>query len=298
MPMELVIVKTKDNGVETEDVKRFWKSMERQRITRPNEDGIRLARLNIFTDDPEGLPESDGTRIVPVFPDKLVTDPAYHKIALFENSMFGEGTKTMVVDPKLIVKDFSLMEIAAGLPDAGTTEETNFTFTDEEKSSIAENMTVFTQQAPNWWSNDSTTSFHFAYLGFVQGGWSFLREEWENNSVSIQEQFPGEHGFQKWLESFIESNQVMVLPMEIGILSPYAVNNRVQNTLYNDEFEEIVRPHIDNTDTPWRGLGGEQESKLFEFDHEYRTVSKQVSFLYLEGEDEPEADTWLDLWVL
>ena len=296
--MELVIVKTKDNGVETEDVKRFWKSMERQRITRPNEDGIRLARLNIFTDDPEGLPESDGTRIVPVFPDKLVTDPAYHKVALFENSMFGEGTKTMVVDPKLIVKDFSLMEIAAGLPDAGTTEETNFTFTDEEKSSIAENMTVFTQQAPNWWSNDSTTSFHHSYLGFVQGGWSFLREEWENNSVSIQEQFPGEHGFQKWLESFIESNQVMVLPMEIGILSPYAINNRVQNTLYNDEFEEIVRPHIDNTDTPWRGLGGEQESKLFEFDHEYRTVSKQVSFLYLEGEDEPEADTWLDLWVL
>ena len=296
--MELVIVKTKDNGVETEDVKRFWKSMERQRITRPNEDGIRLARLNIFTDDPEGLPESDGTRIVPVFPDKLVTDPAYHKVALFENSMFGEGTKTMVVDPKLIVKDFSLMEIAAGLPDAGTTEETNFTFTDEEKSSIAENMTVFTQQAPNWWSNDSTTSFHHSYLGFVQGGWSFLREEWENNSVSIQEQFPGEHGFQKWLESFIESNQVMVLPMEIGILSPYAVNNRVQNTLYNDEFEQIVRPHIDNTETPWRGLGGEQESKLFEFDHEYRTVSKQVSFLYLEGEDEPEADTWLDLWVL
>ena len=298
MPMELVIVKTKDNGVETEDVKRFWKSMERQRITRPNEDGIRLARLNIFTDDPEGLPESDGTRIVPVFPDKLVTDPAYHKVALFENSMFGEGTKTMVVDPKLIVKDFSLMEIAAGLPDAGTTEETNFTFTDEEKSSIAENMTVFTQQAPNWWSNDSTTSFHHSYLGFVQGGWSFLREEWENNSVSIQEQFPGEHGFQKWLESFIESNQVMVLPMEIGILSPYAVNNRVQNTLYNDEFEQIVRPHIDNTETPWRGLGGEQESKLFEFDHEYRTVSKQVSFLYLEGEDEPESDTWLDLWVL
>lgn len=298
MPMELVIVKTKDNGVETEDVKRFWKSMERQRITRPNEDGIRLARLNIFTDDPEGLPESDGTRIVPVFPDKKVTDPAYHKIALFENSMFGEGTKTMVVDPKLIVKDFSLMEIAAGLPDAGTTEETNFTFTDEEKSSIAENMTVFTQQAPNWWSNYSTTSFHHSYLGFVQGGWSFLREEWENNSESIQEQFPGEHGFQKWLESFIESNQVMVLPMEIGILSPYAVNNRVQNTLYNDEFEQIVRPHIDNTDTPWRGLGGEQESKLFEFDHEYRTVSKQVSFLYLEGEDEPESDTWLDLWVL
>ena len=25
------------------------------------------------------------------------------------------------------------MEIATGLPDAGTTEETNFTFTDEEK---------------------------------------------------------------------------------------------------------------------------------------------------------------------
>ena len=90
----------------------------------------------------------------------------------------------------------------------------------------------------------------------------------------------------------------MVLPMEIGILSPYAINNQVQNTLYNDEFEEIVRPHIDNTDTPWRGLGGEQESKLFEFDHEYRTVSKQVSFLYLEGKDKPEADTWLDLWVL
>ena len=83
-----------------------------------------------------------------------------------------------------------------GLPDAGTTEETNFTFTDEERSSIAENMTVFTQQ-PNWWSNESTTSFHHAYLGFVQGGWSFLKDEWENNSASIQEQFPRSPWFPK-----------------------------------------------------------------------------------------------------
>ena len=142
--MELVVVKTKDNGVETEDVKRFWKSVQRQRITRPNEDGIRLARLNIFTDDPEGLPTGDGTRIVPFFPDNKVTDPAYHKIAIFENELFGEGTKTMLLDPKLIVKDFSLMEIQVDYLIAGTTEETNFTFTDEERSSIAENMTVFT----------------------------------------------------------------------------------------------------------------------------------------------------------
>ena len=296
--MELVVVKTKDNGVKTEDVKRFWKSVQRQRITRPTEDGIRLARLNIFTDDPEGLPDDKGTRIVPFFPDSKVTDPAYHKIALFENDLFGEGTKTVVLDPRLSIRDFSLMEIAAGLPDAGTTDETNFTFTDEEKSSIAENMTVFTQQATNWWSNNITSEYHHAYLGFVQGGWSFLKEAWETNSASIQEQYPGEGGFQSWLETFIESNKVMVLPMEIGILAPYSINNQVQNTLYNDEFEAKVRPHIDNTDTPWRGLGGEQEAKLFEFDHEYRTVSKQVSFLYFEGEDEPESDTWCDLWIL
>jgi len=298
MPMELVVVKTKDNGVKTEDVKRFWKSVQRQRITRPTEDGIRLARLNIFTDDPEGLPEDKGTRIVPFFPDSKVTDPAYHKLSLFENDLFGEGTKTMILDPRLSIRDFSLMEIATGLPDAGTTDETDFTFTDEETTSIAENMTVFMQQAPNWWNNNATSEYHHSYLGFVQGGWSFLKEEFETNSASIQEQYPGEGGFQSWLESFIATNKVMVLPMEVGILSPYAINDSVKNTLYNDEFEEKVRPHIDNTDTPWRGLGGEQESKLFEFDHEYRTVSKQVSFLYLEGEDEPEEDTWLDLWVL
>jgi hypothetical protein len=44
-------------------------------------------------------------------------------------------------------------------------------------------------------------------------------------------------------------------------------------------------------------MGGEEEARLFDFGHEYRTLSKHVSFLLVEG-DTPHEDEWLDLWVI
>ena len=297
MPMEIIVVKTKDNEVTTDQVKEFWKGVQRHRITRPNEDGIALARMNIYTDDPTGLPVSDKIRILPFFSqpetDKI-TDPAYRKLDLFDTEKFGIGTKTIILDPRLICRDFCANCIATGVPDAGTTNETAYTFTPEETATIAENMTVFTQQAPNWWSD--ATEYHHSYLGFSQGGWDWLREEFLKDPEGIQSQYPGEEGFQQWLESF-PTEKITPLPLATGVVSPYYLNDSVKNTLLNDTFEEVVRPTFTGN---WTGLGGDEESLLYEFDHEYRTVSKQVSYVFLDNAytTDPHEDEWVDLWVL
>jgi len=297
MPMEIIVVKTKDNEVTTDQIKEFWKGVQRHRITKPNEDGISLARMNIYTDDPTGLPVSDKIRVLPFFsqPEQdKITDPAYRKLDLFDTEKFGTGTKTVVLDPRLICRDFCANHIAAGIPDAGTTNETNFTFTPEEIASVAENMTVFTQQAPNWWSD--TTNYHHSFLGFTQGGWDWLREEFLKDPEGIQSQYPGDEGFQQWLESF-PTEKITPLPLPTGSVSPYYLNDSVKNTLLNDTFEEVVRPTFAGD---WQGLGGDEDALLYEFDHEYRTVSKQVSYVFLDNAytTDPHEDEWVDLWVL
>ncbi len=300
MPMEMVVVKTKDNGVTSDDVKQFFRRTSKQRILRKNEDGIPLYRFSVYTDDPEGLEEREEVRVIPFFKREsdLITDPAYRKLDIMTYAhSFGEGTKTCIVDPRLVFKDFSLMELASGVPDAGTTNETFYKFTPEETEEIAENKTNFIQQATNWWdTSDESSKYHHSLLMFVQGHWDWIYDEFRKDSENIQTTYPGEEGFQKWLETFIDTPKVRDLPLPNGVLCQYTPHDAVGNTLMNDKFEELVRA----TWTEWRGIGGDEESLLFEFDHEYRDVSKHCSFLYLNqphGHDARE-DEWLDLWVL
>ena len=297
MPMQMVVVKTKDNGVTGEEVNQFFRRTQRQRILRPNDDGIALYKFHVYTDDPTGIEERDDINIIPFFAREsdVITDPAYRKLDIFNYSNFGEGTKTCIVDPRLVFKDFSLAELASGIPDAGTTNETHHTFTPEETQEIADNKTTFIQQAHAWWDSSPTT-YHHSILMFVQGGWEWLLTEFAKDPEGIQSTYPGEEGFQTWLESFLEDPRLKEIPITYGALAEYTPHDRVKNTLLNDEFESKVRGTWGDN---FR-MGGAEEALLFEFDHDYRDLSKHCSFLYLNqphGEDARE-DEWLDLWIL
>lgn len=295
MPMEMVVVKTKDNDLTSEQFKTFLTGVQRQRIIEPNSDGIPLYRLNVYTDDPTGIPDREDVRIIPFFAKESdkITDSAYRKLDMFDTDLFGEGTKTCLVDPNIHFVDFAMAELAKGIPDQGTTHETHFTFTAEEEASVKENNTLFITQGEDWWNESNTNTYSHTITTFVQGGWDFLREEFLKDPVSIQTEYPGEEGFQRWLETFYDNKKVMPLPFPKGVLSSYKINDHVKNLMLNDLFETEVRPSW----TEWRGMGGEEEGRLFDFGHEYRTLSKHVSFLYLDG-DTPHEDEWLDLWVI
>ena len=49
----------------------------------------------------------------------------------------------------------------------------------------------------------------------------------------------------------------------------------------------------------WRGLGGDEEAELFSYDHEYRDISRQVSFITFEGDTSNiTEDEYVRWWML
>ena len=64
----------------------------------------------------------------------------------------------------------------------------------------------------------------------------------------------------------------------------------------NQKWETNVRPSFESGE--WRGLGGDQQARFIEFEHEYRDISQQCSFVHLKGDACPTTDRYLQLWVL
>ena len=86
-----------------------------------------------------------------------------------------------------------------------------------------------------------------------------------------------------------------------GLISPYAIGDKDTQLARNELWEANVRPHFQNMDDGygWRGLGGDEEALLFEYDHEYRAVSRQCSFITFEGDtDDLESDEYVRWWML
>ena len=57
MAIELVVIKTEDNGITSDMVNRLELSLSRERSL--INDGFRMARLNILTDDKTGIKKTE-----------------------------------------------------------------------------------------------------------------------------------------------------------------------------------------------------------------------------------------------
>jgi hypothetical protein len=82
------------------------------------------------------------------------------------------------------------------------------------------------------------------------------------------------------------------------VFAPYYVSNKERTDALNEQWDTNVRPFFPDA---WVGHGGEEEAPFLEWNHEYRDVTKQVQFLYLDtnnGENRPEEDWYLQLWFL
>jgi len=293
MAIELVCVKTKDNGVTSEDINRFKLSLDRMRVTADY--GFQMCRLNVLTDDKEGLDE--GIRVIPYLGNEKITNPKWHPMELHNyDDFFGFGTKTMYFDANFIARDLTAGFCFAGIPDKGTTHETERVFTAEETARIQEEQLPFLQLADNWWDvSENASKYSDKYFGFVAGDTREMYRKFMQDPEGYQQKYDS-------IAEFYENEfDGFILPTDLGCVGGYYVDDLEKNKKVNELYEERIRPQFEQNVALWRGMGGEPEARYIEFSHEYRDITKQCSLLYLDrGEDnkDPFSDRYLHLWVL
>jgi len=289
MAIELVVIKTEDNGVTSEQINRLKLSLDRERTL--IHDGFQMARLNVVTDNKDGIITGDGLKITySDFNDK-VTNPDFLQILPHGglDDLIGERTKTLVLNGSIIGRNLITSFIMDGIPEKGTTHETKHTFDKDTRALIEDNDLSLVEQTENWWIENSVTHYSPVYMGFIQGDTQYMYDAFMNDSVAIQEKYAT---FQEWWEDTFDG---YTIPVELGLIGGYKIGDEQTNRKYNTRYEEKVRPTFPDN---WRGLGGDEKAKYIEFDHEYRDITKQTSLLVLEGDEDPFTDRYLQLWIL
>jgi hypothetical protein len=290
---EVVTIKTDGLGVTSEDVNRLKLSLDRQRSL--TNDGMSIARLSCYTDDPTGLDE--GIRVIPLMKDPEIIHDEWYQVLLWDGDMKGlrEESKCTYVNARVVARQMCTSVIYEGLPSKGTTDECNFTFTDEETAAIKENNTSFFFQERNW-MEDGDTQYFPHFCGWVQGDGKYIIDNFLADKAGIQEKYGT--NVQQYIEDQIAENKGMVLNTNHGIVGQYIIGDEFANLEMNQKWETNVRPSFEN-EGEWRGLGGDQQAQFITFEHEYRDISQQCSFLHLKGEGkDPKSDRYLQLWVL
>lgn len=287
--MAINIITTKvGDSCRTEDVNRLYLELCRKRIfmMTPGQD----INFYCYTDNAEGLDE--GINHLPLELNEKITDVEYYNVFLFDMMKFASDTN-IIWDVNLQPLDLSQTHVIQGFPLAGDAKEADEFINDldiETARVIKDNVLPFIQMPTKWWADDrDTASVTSWYIKFHGNDCRRLLTSFIEDPSGMQEKYAS---FAEFVEGEFKG---VLLPTAPGIFSPYYINDKEKTDALNAEFEEKVRPYFPDA---WEGHGGEEEAPFLEWEHEYRDVSKQVKFLYFDGEDAPESDRYLLLWFL
>jgi hypothetical protein len=246
--------------------------------------------LYCHTDNPEGLHED--INIIKLTPRDDITDNKFYNVELFEK--FSED-KVILWDANLQPLDLCQTLVIKGFPMKGDFKEAMDFIPDmdlELGMKIKEEMYPFIQVPTKWWDLDEEGNTGLAdyFIAFWGNNCSHLTQVFEKDPKSAQET-----DFATFIKNSFKG---IILPTEPGVFAPYYVSNKERTDALNEQWETNVRPFFPDA---WVGHGGEEEAPFLEWNHEYRDVTKQVQFLYLDtnnGENRPEEDWYLQLWFL
>lgn len=296
MAMNMATVVMKDDPkVTPESVIRLKLHLDKQRLI-ANE-GMQLCRFVIITDytleDFSNVYEDDPAVETPVkflfVKSDEVPHPSFHQRHVWKNDLFGSQDKTMFIDANTIPMGLCHSILFSSLPDKGDPSHSSYALNDEQKAEIIDNNYASISGQLDWTNTESTTLMPYFYQ-FVYGEHSeFVAKMFDDEVISKYGTF---------MEFLDEEYSEFVIPMEPGIIGKYYVRDRAKNDLLNDAWEENVRPHFPEN---WRGIGGEEESKYINHNHDYRDWSRQCSLVYLDtGENDTPAenDYWLRMRLL
>ena len=283
-----IITQKVGDSINAEDVNRLHLELSRKRVfTMTPESPI---ELYCHTDNPEGLHED--INIIKLNKRDDITDNKFYNVELFEK--FSED-KVILWDANLQPLDLCQTLVLKGFPMKGDFKEAMDFIPDmdlELGMKIKEEMYPFIQVPTKWWDldEDGNTGLADYFIAFWGNNCNHLVQTFEKDPKSAQETD---------FATFIKNNfKGIILPTEPGVFAPYYVSNKEKSDALNEQWETNVRPFFPDA---WVGHGGEEEAPFLEWNHEYRDVTKQVQFLYLDtnnGENRPEEDWYLKLWFL
>ena len=296
MAVSNIYVYCGEGGWSVQDVNRFSDSVSIARQW-DSHDGISLTSLTVLTEEDPSLFYKQAKVVKLRNPHEGFWNNAHcFRQGFLDNH---SEDKVIVLTAPTVGLDLIGIPILDTCPEMGSLDNAPKGSTEEDKLLVKENQLYPVQQWDNWW-NDETDMSPF-WIGCCASTAKWFADQIEDNLESISEDYDANpYGLQQYIECELEE-KLFWLNHPHGVTSPYHINNWEVQEARIKAYESNVRPHFQNEDDGygWRGLGGDEESLLFETEHEYRSVSRQVSFIVLEGDtSNAEEDEYCRWWIL
>ena len=259
-------------------------------------DGIELMDLAVITNEPVSSFREQVGSIVP-YDETKFENPYWNIMFAYEhanNKLHGDS-KAVILQGNVYGQDLIQIPSLEVIPERGSTEHSKIT-DGADIQMVKDQDLMVVQQFDNWWNDE--TEYSPYYMGIAASSCKHIWTEFNKQYETIIDEYdPTPYGLQQWIECEIEED-LFYLNTCSGIMAPYGISDPERNAELNQLWEDNVRPTF-NIDNGWRGLGGEQESLLYETDHEYRTISRQVSWIILEGDTDNilEKDEYFRWWI-
>tara|TARA_A100000164_G_C21887401_1_gene763494 strand:+ start:467 stop:1360 length:894 start_codon:yes stop_codon:yes gene_type:complete len=285
-----------EGGWSVDDVNRLTDSLSIARVWESH-DGISLTSLTVLTEEDESLFYKQAT----ISPLRKEYNGFWNIANCFQQGFLDNHAedKILILPQPTVGLDLIGIPILEGVPERGSLENAPKGSTEEDKELVKMEQLYPIQQWDNWWNDETDMSPN--WIGMAASTGRFFYKEITDNLDTIYEDYdPTNYGLQQFIECELEP-QLFWLNHPHGINAPYHIGHTETQLERNDIWEAVVRPHFQNTDDGygWRGLGGDEESLAFEQDHEYRTLSRQISFVTFEGDtSEAEKDEYCRWWIL
>ena len=296
MAVANIIIYCGEGGWSVKDVNRFSDSMSKNRQW-ASHDGVELTGLTCLTNEDES-----------VFYNQVQVKPIDSKFEGFWNTLhcFEYGYQQFHGDSKIVVLphptvglDLVGIPMLESTPEQGKTENAAKTISEEDKQMVKDKMLYPIQQFDNWWNDETDMSPYWIGVAASTGRWIF-NQFTESYGAIVEDYDDSAYGLQQYLECELE-DQMFYLNHAHGMNAPYSPHDKDTQLERNDLWESQVRPWFSNTDDGygWRGLGGDEESLLFEYAPESRSGSRQWSFITFEGDtDNLDSDEYVRWWML
>jgi len=221
-------------------------------------------------------------------------DQDWNILELLDHPMLSEEhTKNVVWNPRLMPLDLCQTAILGSMPVPGAVHELphGHGMDVATMQTIQDKNLPFIELPMTWWNEESPCEYKGEWFMGYSG--NTLKDIKNNFTPNHVEEYAGKGGVWKYIEDNFKG---VVLPTKLAQFSPYYLNDQEKNDSLNAQYEEKIRPYFPQEWYP--PMDEDMDASLFTYDHEWRDVSKQVRFVFLEGEDDPKSDMYARLWII